>query len=169
MCGSIPTSIQTSTPPPGVGVGGCGGELRIMPGLCPAYTLWEDLPTPPPNCPEWRVQRLWITEAKSRQEGGSESAWGLEKAQGQACTGFVLHSGAFHPSISKSLSSYSSPGSWVIISINRRKLGPKPSGGNFPLNEALTQCPENPGPPKPRLLPQALGCRGCCRRKQELG
>lgn len=139
--------------------------MGFVPGLCPAsyiHSLGEDLPTPPPNCPERRVQCLWITEAKRKQEGGSDSARGLEEAQSQAShSPDSLHwlCTAFHPSISKPLSSSSSPGSWVIISINRRKQGPKPGGGNFPLNEALTGYPANPGPPRPRLLPQAPGGR----------
>lgn len=53
---------------------------------CVPHTLSGNAPSPlppSPSCPERGVWCLWITEAKSSQDGGSDSAQGLGKAQGQ--------------------------------------------------------------------------------------
>ena len=46
-----------------------------------------------------------------------------------------------------------------MISINRRKLGPKPRGGNFPLNEALTLVPREPIISYPQASAPSSRCR----------
>lgn len=112
-------------------------ELRFRPGLCPAHTLWEHH-LQPPSSPERGVWCLWITEAKSArmeevtQHGGTGGPRARPPTPRTIRTVLCTQPSAFHPSISKPLPNCSSPGSWVMISINRRKLGPKPRGGNFP-------------------------------------
>ena len=119
-------------------------ELRLTPGLCPAHTLWEH-PTPQLQAVlkgEFGVSGLQRQNPARMEEVTQHGGWGRPRARPPTprttCTVLCTQPSAFHPSISKPLSSCSSPGSWVMISINRRKLEPMPGGGNFPLNEALT-------------------------------
>ena len=126
-----------------------GVELQAWPVSC-THSLGTPPPAPTPSSPERGVWCLWITEAKSArmEEVTQHGGWGRPRARPPTPrtirTVLCTQPSAFHPSNPKPLSSCSSPGSWVMISINRRKLGPKPRGGNFPLNEALTLVPMEP-------------------------
>ena len=147
------------TPLPSQGV-----ELQAWPVSC-THSLGTLPPAPTPSSPERGVWCLWITEAKSArlEEVTQHGGWGRPRARPPTprtiCTVLCTQPSAFHPSISKPLSSCSSPGSWVMISINRRKLGPKPRGGNFPLNEALTLVPREPIISYPQASAPSSRCR----------